>query len=516
VENLKIGSYFPCYDFQCNSNHYPDTNIQYCHGLPYTFKNYCQWDGVTCDPKTYDIIALELGSYTGNGFASGLFGSLPTEIGYMSALTFLDLSGNGITGTLPSTIGSLVKLAFLDLAENKFSGTLTTAIGKLVSLTFLHLGSNLFSGYFTAAHITSLTKLTYFNLSYANFTNAYMPDISGLTKLQTLDARNANAFYGTIPTYLWSAVSLTLLDLSGNTFTGTLPTSVKAPLQYLAVGHNLLRGTIPATMSSGLTGLTYLDVNNNVLNAPLPLSLFTLTKLVYLDLGSNLFSNSKTNAFVQDIPSGIKSLTKLKVLKLNNNYWNAPQITSTVFGYISAMTALETLDLSASALSGPLPVPLPAFPNLKSIDLSDNAWLGYCNGDYHCRFNSTDFTKWNNRLSSFKAGYTSIVGPIHPRFFTWFGNLTALDLSSTYNYGEIPSTIGLLKKLQYLKLDHSYFSGAVPSSLCTISTLTYINVIEQKDFDTGNNVNLTYYCNPTQAPTEAPTVSAKPTSATPQ
>ena len=60
-----------------------------------------------------------------------LSGSLPAELGNLSNLTWLNLGLNGLTGTVPSSYSGLVNLENFDLTYNKLSGTLPASLAKI-------------------------------------------------------------------------------------------------------------------------------------------------------------------------------------------------------------------------------------------------------------------------------------------------------------------------------------------------------------------------------------------------
>jgi len=49
-------------------------------------------------------------------------GSIPAELGNLSALTVLGLNGNQITGSIPAELGNLTALTRLDLSGNRITG----------------------------------------------------------------------------------------------------------------------------------------------------------------------------------------------------------------------------------------------------------------------------------------------------------------------------------------------------------------------------------------------------------
>jgi len=74
-----------------------------------------------------------------------LSGFIPDEIGNLTTLKILDLSGNQIT-RLPTSIGNLTSLKELHLSSNKIVQKLPVELGNLSSLERLYLQNNKFFG----------------------------------------------------------------------------------------------------------------------------------------------------------------------------------------------------------------------------------------------------------------------------------------------------------------------------------------------------------------------------------
>ena len=73
---------------------------------------------------------------------TGLTGPIPTEIGNLINLTYLDLRGNNFTGEIPPEIGNLTNLNYLDLRFNQLTGSIPSEIGNLTNLGYLDLYYN--------------------------------------------------------------------------------------------------------------------------------------------------------------------------------------------------------------------------------------------------------------------------------------------------------------------------------------------------------------------------------------
>ena len=227
--------------------------------------------------------------------ATSLWGTIPTELGSLTSLTSLDLSGNSLWGTIPTELGSLTGLTSLDLSGNSLSGPIPTELGSLTSLTSLDLSGS----------------LTYLDLSGNNLTGSIPTELGSLTNLTSLDL-NVNNLGGTIPTELGSLTNLTSLDLNYNFLDGTIPAELGSltNLTYLDLNYNYLDGMIPGELGS-LTNLTHLDLNYNFLEGAIPAELGSLTSLTYLDLRNNYLTG--------EIPEAFSNLSNLTSLYLSGN-----------------------------------------------------------------------------------------------------------------------------------------------------------------------------------------------------
>lgn len=73
-------------------------------------------------------------------------GTIPTEIGLLTAVRVLDLSGNTLIGPLPSQLGRLRRLVELSLQKNKLRASIPTELGQLTALALLNLNDNELTG----------------------------------------------------------------------------------------------------------------------------------------------------------------------------------------------------------------------------------------------------------------------------------------------------------------------------------------------------------------------------------
>ena len=116
------------------------------------------WEGVTMENGR--VVELELVEYD-------LTGAVPAEIGRLSALRVLHLSGNQLT-SLPAEIGQLTSLEKLYLIRNQLT-SVPAEIGQLTSLRELYLIGNRLTSV-PVAEIGQLTSLRELRLVYNRLT----------------------------------------------------------------------------------------------------------------------------------------------------------------------------------------------------------------------------------------------------------------------------------------------------------------------------------------------------------
>jgi hypothetical protein len=137
--------------------------------------NECTWKGISCDLE--NSVGEQSVVHQVNLNSNGIKGTIPADLGLLTALTYFDIRGNGVlTGTLPATIGQWTALQIFDVGLNSLTGTLPASIGQW----------------------TALTHFSVFN----------------------------NALTGTIPTSIvnWKPVEIAYFD--GNQFTGSVPVGI--------------------------------------------------------------------------------------------------------------------------------------------------------------------------------------------------------------------------------------------------------------------------------------------------
>ncbi|KAL5825381.1 hypothetical protein ACOSQ3_021444 [Xanthoceras sorbifolium] len=242
---------------------------------------------------------------------NNLAGTIPPEIGNLRNLTWLYLDGNKLTGHIPPTLGHLTKLELLNLRSNQLSGQLPQEIGNLRNLTGLHLDGNKLTEHIppTLGH---LTKLEFLYLGYNNLIGPIPHQLTQLTNLKILSL-SSNLLSGQIPLMLGKLCILQYLDLSNNKLSGPITSQIVncLNLQILRLRNNSLSGIIPLEMDL-LQNLSHLDLSYNFINGTIP-SQFIQFTLTYLDISHNNLSGAIPDSFYH-------SMTSLSFINLSYNH----------------------------------------------------------------------------------------------------------------------------------------------------------------------------------------------------
>ncbi|CAI6005528.1 unnamed protein product, partial [Closterium sp. NIES-65] len=148
-----------------------------------------------------------------------LLGSLPSELGMLPNLGYLDLSFNSLTGSLPLYLAKLTGLDTLDLSHNQLSGSIPKDLLP-----------------------TNLRRL---DLSCNELSGTIPNTIGGLLQLEHLDL-SSNRFSGSIPTEMTDLIQLTLLNLRSNQLTGSVLQPIPHGMRQYQLDNNYFSSAFPS------------------------------------------------------------------------------------------------------------------------------------------------------------------------------------------------------------------------------------------------------------------------------
>ncbi|PIN04953.1 Non-specific serine/threonine protein kinase [Handroanthus impetiginosus] len=215
----------------------------------------CSWIGVTCSLRHQRVAAINVSNMD-------LSGIISPELGNLSFLVSLDMSGNKLHGDLPKELAKLKRLKFIGFSFNRFSGKIPSFFEAMPNLQQLQFHRRL--------NVLSLA---------------------------------GNKFTGAIPVSIFNVSTLEILEFSYNSLSGDLPANMCRNLPSLArfaVYSNQLYGQIPSTIGE-CSQLRTLALEFNQFNGPVPKQIGNLSMLVYLYLGGNDFKGILLNFFLFSI-----------------------------------------------------------------------------------------------------------------------------------------------------------------------------------------------------------------------
>ncbi|XP_058101559.1 piriformospora indica-insensitive protein 2-like [Magnolia sinica] len=204
---------------------------------------------------------------------TGISGNIPDSIGELQELEQLVISRSHFSGWIPSTLGKLQKLKILDLSYNRLEGNLPPEIGGIPELLKLDLGFNQIAGEIPN-RLVELQRLEFLDLSYNRFGNFGIPlFLSEMPQLKEVYL-SGNALGGQIPE-IWEKLGGILgIGLSSLGLVGNIPASMGVYLRnvsYLGLDNNMLEGKVPKEFGL-LKNVKEMNLENNRLSGEIPFS----------------------------------------------------------------------------------------------------------------------------------------------------------------------------------------------------------------------------------------------------
>ena len=416
-----------------------------------------------------------------NLFGLGLSGTIPSELGGLTALRGLSLGGNELAGQMPPQLGNLSNLEYLTLYENRVTGDIPAELGNLSNLRELQLSSNRLTGGIPAefGNLSNLERLELFgNQLDGNIPTA----LGGLTNLRVM-LLSSNRLTGEIPAELGKLSNLRVLVLNRNQLTGNLPAELGnlSNLEDLLLIENRLAGEIPAELGN-LSSLEALWLNRNQLTGSIPAELEKLDNLLQLFL----FENRLTGC----IPDGLRDVPRSDLWRLGLPYCSDhPCVTGGAVsnamdtGLISDCEALlEGRDMLAgtATLNWSVDTPVAEWDGVKiggtpqrvtRIVLHNKGLNGTVPESLGRLSGLTDLYLSNNGLTE---SIPAELGDLY--------NLRVLNLRSNELTDEIPDQLGDLRNLKVLNLHSNNLSGDIPD-LSGMTSLAELYLPNNADYN---------------------------------
>uniref|UniRef100_A0A2N9EIC9 Leucine-rich repeat-containing N-terminal plant-type domain-containing protein n=1 Tax=Fagus sylvatica TaxID=28930 RepID=A0A2N9EIC9_FAGSY len=427
----------------------------------------CSWDGVSCDEDTGHVIGLDLSSsclYGSINSNSSLFrlvhlqslnlahnhfnySQIPSQVGNLSRLTYLNLSSSRFYGQIPFEVSMLSQLSSLDMGWNFGLTTqiffLQSSQKVLLQLTELSLTSL----------VVNLTRLEHLDLTWVNISSTVPNIFANLSTLRSLYLEDCG-MHGEFPIDIFMLPNLRVLNMNYNEdLTGSWPDFHywSSSLEDISLQATSFLGNIPPSIGN-LIQLFFVLLDSNHLTGPISFGLANLTQLVFLDLSLNRLTGS--------IPSLIGNLTKLCWLGLSDNEFQGQFPIS-----ISNLNNLNILDISNNNLSGTFLIC--NMTSLQILEVSDNYFSGSLP---QCLHNMLELRMISLEGNQFQG--------LLPRSFANCTRLEAIDVSNNQFNDTFPSGLGNLPNLKILLLRSNKFYGQILESSETNYTFPNLQVVD--------------------------------------
>ncbi|KAF3595709.1 hypothetical protein DY000_02024976 [Brassica cretica] len=374
-----------------------------------------------------------------------------------SRVTGIQLKQKGIRGTLPPNLQNLSELVILELFSNKISGPIPDLSG-LTNLQTLNLHDNLFIS--TPENLFfGMNSLEEVYLDDNPFPSWEIPEtVKEATSLKNLSLVNWN-LTGSIPEFFSSETlpSLASLNLSRNNLHGGLPSSFAASsLQQLYLNGQQLNGSI--SVLQNMTSLVEVDLQGNAFSGPIP----DLSGLQSLRL-----FNVRENQLTGVVPPSFTGLKSLTVVNLTNNLFQGPTPLFQKSVSVDAVTNSFCLDTAGVpcdprvdtllSIAESFDYPMKLATSWKGNDPC-HSWLGIsCAGSY---------------VTVVNLGRQKLTGTISPSFAK-LDSLETIFLYRNQLTGSIPTELTTLTKLRILDVSHNNISYCdVPKFSASVKVLT--------------------------------------------
>ncbi|RVW60168.1 Leucine-rich repeat receptor protein kinase MSL1 [Vitis vinifera] len=382
-----------------------------------------------------------------------LTGKLPEWLGELEELVELRMDDNNLQGRIPASLGTLQHLTNMWLGTNRLKGTLPDSFGQLSELVYLDVSFNNLIGILSEENFSKLSKLKYLLLSFNSFTLNVSSHWVPPFQIHFLEMGSCH-LGPSFPPWLKSQKEVEYLVLSNASISSSIPNwfwNISSNIVWVNLSLNHLQGQLPNPLNLG--PFASIDFSSNLFQGPIPLP----NRGAYLlDLSDNKFSGP--------IPQRIgEFMPELWFLSLSDN-----EIKGTIPASVGQLWNVEVIDLSRNGLVGSIPSTINNCSNLRILDLGNNGLSGMI---------PVSLGKLK-QLRSLHLNKNKLSGEL-PLSFQHLSNLETLDLSYNKLSGSIPSWMGAaFSHLRILNLRSNAFSGELPSDVSKLDSLHVLDLAE--------------------------------------
>ena len=213
---------------------------------------------------------------------------IPTKMGLLKRLKYLNLSTAGFAGIVPWQLRNLSSLIGLDLSSSD-SMLISPDLSWLTNLTALRnlsldetdLSLTSSSWGQSVSHLSQLINLT---MSNCRLNGPIPPSLQNLASLEILHL-DRNNFESEFPTWVAKMTSLVSLQISNANLNGSLPFELSQMpyIKRIFLGKNKISANVCQIFRGQWKSLTIFNMPNNSLYGSIPLSIGKISSLVQLE-----------------------------------------------------------------------------------------------------------------------------------------------------------------------------------------------------------------------------------------
>ncbi|MCP4349126.1 MAG: hypothetical protein GY795_26905 [Desulfobacterales bacterium] len=441
-----------------------------------------------------------------------LNGSVPSEIGDLTNLKYLDLEHNQLNGPIPPELGNLTNMNNLYLSNNQLSGPVPHEFVSLTNLSYLRLSYN---------------KLTALDVELFDFLSASEP---GWADTQTLPPTDTAAKILTENSIRisWTPVSyggyylIRYGDSAGGPYAGESSTADISASNYDVTGlspgtyffvvetytpaHDDQQNNLTSDPSSEVSATVAGEPSAAKISDPVPGSELSSTTVTFtwndsgadqywLRIGTkgtgseDIYSDGQgtdTSKTIFGLPNSGETLY-LRLYSVVNEEWlyNDYTYTAIAEGETDCAAVWEIPQAECEALvalfnSTDGPNWDDSAHNRWNTDSSPSSWMGVTVSAGHVTGLDRNHRNLNGSLPAELGNLTNleilflIGNELSGSVPSELGNLTNLELlllSNNQLSGPVPPELGNLNNLQYLRLSDNELSGHVPPELGNMANL---------------------------------------------
>nr|XP_043626357.1 probable LRR receptor-like serine/threonine-protein kinase At1g14390 isoform X2 [Erigeron canadensis] len=243
---------------------------------PQALQGWSNWTNFCFLPSTPNLVIVCSGNHiteltiVGNktspklsaSFSLDSFFTVLTKLSTLKKLTLVSL---GLWGPLPPKVDRFWSLEVMNFSSNFISGEIPASVSTIKNLTIFDMSNNLLNG--SVLDLKGLQNIEILDLG-SNHLGPKYPSLS--YNLVSITLRN-NSFRNQIPTDFVKFVHLERLDLSLNKLVGPVPLVLfsLSSIKYINLANNQFSGAMLTNLTCS-TKLGFVDVSNNLLIGKLP------------------------------------------------------------------------------------------------------------------------------------------------------------------------------------------------------------------------------------------------------